>query len=65
MLNTIKTNLLLPLLGRVGTTVATILVGYGLQAEPAQQLGALVAAGGGVVFDLVVDWWVNRKPGAR
>lgn len=61
MLNTIKTNVFLPLVGRVGTAIATVLIGYGVQADLSHQVGAFVIAGAGLVFDLVTDWYVNRK----
>ena len=61
MLNTIKTHILLPLVGRVGTATAALLVGYGVQADLAHQVGAFVIAGAGLVYDLIADWHINRR----
>jgi hypothetical protein len=61
MLNTIKTHIFLPLVGRLGTAVATVLVGYGVQADLSHQVGAFVLAGAGLAYDLIADWYVNRK----
>lgn len=56
----VVTNVVLPALGRTGTAVATVLVGYGVQAEPAHQIGVGVAAAVAVGLDLVSDWWGRR-----
>lgn len=56
MLNTIKTNVLVPLWQRLGTSVATVLIGYGIQADISHATGAFVGAGAGLVFDLVQDY---------
>ncbi len=61
MLNTIKTHVLVPLLQRVGTASATVLIGYGLQADLSHQVGAFVAAAGGIAFDLFVHFIQRRK----
>ncbi|MFC3705917.1 hypothetical protein ACFOOL_14260 [Devosia honganensis] len=61
MLNTIKTHILLPLMGRVGTATAALLVGYGVQGDLAYQVGAYVIAGSALVYDLIADWYVNRR----
>lgn len=65
MLTTIKTHVLLPLLQRLGTASATILIGYGLQADLSHQVGAFVAAGGGIAFDLIVHFMERRKLAAN
>lgn len=56
MLKTIKTNVLVPLLQRIGTVSATVLVGYGLQADLAHAVGAFVIAGGGLAYDLIAHF---------
>lgn len=61
MLQGIKTNVLMPLLSRVGTASATILIGYGVQADLSHQVGAFVAAAAGLIFDLTVDYLERRK----
>lgn len=61
MLNTIRTHVLVPLLQRVGTATATVLIGYGLQADLSHQVGAFVVAGGGIAYDLIVHFMERRK----
>ena len=56
----IKNNILMPLLGRVGTFVTAYLVAQGAPHELATQVAAGVAAFGLIVFDLLIDW-MNRK----
>lgn len=60
MFEAIKTHVVYPLFGRVGTGAATVLVGYGVNATHAQQIGLGLAAAGLVVFDLLVGY-LNRK----
>lgn len=60
MWETIKINILLPMLGRVGTSTATVLVGYGAHAEYATQVGTGVIALGLIAFDLAVSY-LNRQ----
>lgn len=56
MLNTIKTHVFLPLMQRIGTASATVLVGYGLQADLAHAVAAFVIAGGGIAYDLIAHF---------
>lgn len=63
MLELLKTNVLFPLLGRIGTSTATVLVGYGVHAPYAQQVGIGVTAFGLIVADLMVSY-LNRKRAA-
>ena len=67
MLNTIKQNVLIPLLGRLGTAAGTMLAGYGVHADTAQQMPIVVTAIGLVAYDLVFDWLQRRnaKSGQR
>lgn len=56
----IKNNILMPLLGRVGTFVTAWLVATGAPEELAQQVAIGVTAVGLIIFDLLVSW-MNRK----
>lgn len=60
MLNKLIHNLVLPLIGRGGTALATVLVGYGVQADLAGQIGAGVGALALIGVDLFSDW-VGRR----
>lgn len=60
----IKNNILLPLLGRVGTFVTAYLVAVGAPEELAQQVAVGVSAIGLIIFDLMISW-MNRKEVAR
>lgn len=61
MFQTIKENVLFPLLGRTGTAVATILVGYGVNGTYAEQVGIAVTAIGLITFDLTISWMQRKK----
>lgn len=56
----VKTNVLLPMVGRIGTASATVLVGYGINASHAEQVGVGVTAAGLIIFDLCLSWY-GRK----
>lgn len=60
MWETIKTNVIWPLVGRIGTGTATVLVGYGVNADHAAQVGIGVTAAGLIAFDLAISY-LNRK----
>jgi len=60
----IKNNILMPLLGRVGTFVVALLVANGAPEELAQQVAVGVAAVGLIMFDLLISW-MNRKSAVR
>lgn len=64
MLSSIKTHVLFPLMGRVGTAVATMLVPHGVNATYAEQIGIGVTALGLVMFDLTVGY-LNRTKGNK
>lgn len=61
MLNNIRKNVLVPLLGRLGTAAGTALAGYGLSADTAQQMPIAVTVMGLVMYDLFMDWLSRRK----
>lgn len=61
MWDVVKINVVQPLLGKVGTAVATVLVGYGVNADYAHQVAAGVLALGLIANDLVVDWVVRKR----
>lgn len=65
MVKTIKTHVLVPLFQRLGTASATILIGYGLQADLSHQVGAFVVAAGGIAFDLIFHFMERRKLAAN
>jgi hypothetical protein len=60
----IKNNILVPLLGRVGTASATVLVASGADGEAASLVSTGLVALGLILFDLVVDW-MGRSDAAR
>lgn len=61
MLQIIKTNILRPLLARVGTaTSAALVMSLGTNPTIADQVAVGVMGVGLVIFDLVTSW-VNRK----
>lgn len=61
----IKTNLLLPVLSRVGTATSVWLaVTLGADAKLAEQVAAGVIAFGLIMFDLLVSW-MNREAAIR
>lgn len=61
MLKTVRDNVLLPLLGRLGTAAATLLVPLGVHADLAHQLGIGVTAAGLIIFDLTVSYLRKRN----
>lgn len=65
MFQLIKDNLLLPLLGRGGTAIATVLVGYGVHADLAGQLAVGFTAAGLVAFDLAVSYFNRKRTSAK
>lgn len=60
MLEFFKENCLRPLMGRIGTAAATLLIGYGVEGPLAQQVAVGVTAFGLVVADFAIDF-LNRK----
>lgn len=64
MLDILTQNLLKPLLSRIGTTAATLLVSYGVQQELATQVATGVTALGLILADLTIDWH-NRQRARR
>lgn len=61
MLNTIKTNVLVPIMGRMGTATATWLMTTGIaERDYAHAVGAGVAAVGLIMADLLIGY-LNRK----
>lgn len=60
----IKNNVLMPLLGRIGTFVTAFLVARGAPEELAQQVAIGVSAVGLILFDLLISW-MNRKEAAK
>lgn len=60
MLDLMRVNVLMPLMSRLGTMTASILVPFGVHAELAQQIGIGVTAAGLVIFDLTAAY-LNRK----
>lgn len=56
MLETVKINLLLPILGRAGTALATAaVVHYAVDPDIANGIGTAVVTVGGLLFDLAVS----------
>lgn len=60
----IKNNVLMPLLGRLGTALTVWMVAKGAPEELATQVATGVTALGLILFDLLVSW-MNRKTAAR
>lgn len=61
----IKQNILLPVLGRVGTAVTAWLVTtVGAPDDLAQQVAVGVVAFALILYDLMIDW-MNRKAAVR
>ena len=60
----IKNNILMPLLGRLGTFVTGWLIAAGAPSELAQQVAIGVTAVGLILFDLLVSW-MNRTETAK
>lgn len=59
MLRTLRDNVVLPLLTRLGTMAGTVLIGYGVQQELAEQAILGVIAVGLIGFDLIMSY-INR-----
>lgn len=64
MFQAITTHILLPLAGRVGTSLATLLVGYGVTVDHANLAANAVTAVALVVADLL-GGYLNRKAAAQ
>lgn len=61
----IRQNILVPLLGRIGTAMTAYLVAsVGAPEELSQQVAVGVVAAGLIIYDLMVDW-MNRKSAVR
>lgn len=61
MLRTIRENIVLPLLTRLGTMAGTLLMGYGVQQELAEQAILGVIALGLIGFDLIMSYVGRNK----
>lgn len=61
MLRTLRDNVVLPLLTRLGTMAGTVLIGYGVQQELAEQAILGVIALGLIGFDLVMSYVRHKK----
>lgn len=56
MLKMVRDNIVLPMLGRVGTAASLALVGYGMGVEHVDVVSTAFTVMGGVGFDLVTSW---------
>lgn len=59
-LDTIKTNLLYPVLGRAGTVVSTTVIGWGVSDQHANWIALGLMGLGGLGWDLSVSWARKR-----
>lgn len=60
----VRVNVLLPLLGKVGTAVTAYLVGQGINPDLSSQVSIGLMAVGAIAFDLLVDY-ARRIAGER
>lgn len=61
MLRTIRDNIVLPLLTRLGTMAGTLLMGWGVQQDLAEQAILGLIALGLIGFDLVMSYIGRNK----
>ena len=61
----IRENVLKPLLARMGTALATLLVSWGASAGHVEAFVAGFISLSLILFDLLVDWFNRRKAVAR
>lgn len=61
MFELIKTNVIFPALGRVGTVLGTTLVGWGMHQDHATQVVAGLIAGAGFALDLAWSKWGRNR----
>lgn len=56
----IRDNIVVPVMGRMGTAVAAYIATLGVGGEDAHKVGVGVAVFGCILYDLIVDWMARK-----